>query len=203
MSGIASGPYQKAYVKKTETGWSLEVLGAPYGGHRFGKDEQGEYFSENTNFMLEVGDERPVLYFHGADDLGTPTAVPQVIGRARVSRRDTQGLWFEVMLDKAKNFSQRIYEAALNGLARASTGAINYLVRRGEDGELLTWPIGELTLIDRSDLRRPANELAVAYLKSAYIETGIDFPEAFVKTEEVKTSAADIVAAHLDYKLNR
>ena len=88
---IVSGPYQKAIVKKTADGYSLEVLGAPYGGHRFGKDEQGEFFSENTNFMLEVGDERPVLYFHGADDLGTPTTRPQVIGRARVSRRDTQG----------------------------------------------------------------------------------------------------------------
>lgn len=192
---IASGPYQKAYVKKTDDGWALEVLGAPYGGHLSGKDLQGEYFSERTNFMMEVGDERPVLYYHGADDMGTPTVAPQVIGRARVSRRDSQGLWFEVVLDKAKNFSKRIYDAALNGLARASSGAINYLVRRSADGELLTWPIGELTLIDRSDLRRPANELAVAYLKAAYHEANIDFPEAFVKTEEVKTFAVDKIAA--------
>jgi len=195
MGKIASGPYQKAYVHKTADGWALQVLGAPYGGHLSGKDADGDYFSERTNFMVEVGDERPVLYYHGADDLGRPTSRPQVIGKARVTRRDSQGLWFDVILDKAKEFSKRIYDAALNGLARASSGAINYLVRRGEDGELLTWPIGELTLIDRSDLRRPANELAVAYLKSAYYEANIDFPEAFVKSGELKTSAAEQIPA--------
>ena len=188
---IASGPYQKAIVHKTADGWALQVLGAPYGGHLSGKDADGDYFSENTNFMMGVGDERPVLYYHGADDLGMPTSRPQVIGKATVTRRDSQGLWFDVVLDKAKEFSKRIYDAALNGLARASSGAINYLVRRGEDGELLTWPIGELTLIDRTDLRRPANELAVAYLKAAYYEVGMDFPEAFAKSEELKASAED------------
>jgi len=195
MGRIASGPYQKAYVKKTPDGWALEVLGAPYGGHLSGKDADGDYFSERTNFMLEVGDERPVLYYHGADDRGFPTRTPQVIGKARVSRRDSQGLWFDVVLDKAKEYSKRIYDAALEGLARASSGAVNYLVRRAGDGELLTWPIGELTLIDKADKRRPANDLAVAYLKAAYHEANIDFPEAFVKTEEVKTFAVEKIAA--------
>ena len=191
MGKIASGPYQKMYVKKTADGWSLQVLGAPYGGPLGGKDAQGEYFSPRTDFMVDVGDERPVLYFHGQDELGNPTNKPEVIGRARVSHKDRQGLWFDVVLDKAKKFSKRIYDAALNGIARASTGAINYLVRRGEDGELLTWPIGELTLIDRSDLRRPANELAVAHLKSAYSQSGIDFPEVFAKSEELKASTVE------------
>ena len=201
MAKIASGPYQKAIVHKTADGWALQVLGAPYGGHLSGKDADGDYFSERTNFMMEVGDERPVLYYHGADAVGTPTARPQVIGKATVTRRDSQGLWFDVILDKAKEFSKRIYDAALNGLARASSGAINYLVRRGEDGELLTWPIGELTLIDRSDMRRPANELAVAYLKSAYSEANIDFPEVFAKSEELKAFTAEQAAASA-YKYN-
>ena len=76
------------------------------------------------------------------------------------------------------------------------------MVRRGADGELLDWPIAELTLIDRSDLRRPANELAVAYLKAAYNETGIEFPEAFVKSEELKKSAAERAKPYLEYKYN-
>jgi hypothetical protein len=200
MGKIASGPYIKAHVKRVEDGWALEVLGAPYGGHLMGKDADGEYFTEQTDFMLEVGDERPVLYYHGADDLGTPQVRPDVIGRARVSRRDKLGLWFEVLLDKAKEFSKRIYDAALNGDARASSGALNYLVRRGRDGQLLTWPIGELTLIDRTDQRRPANELAVAYLKAAYHEAGMDYPEAFVEGAEPKTLAEkDILAAVYKY----
>jgi len=191
MGGIVSGPYVQAYVKKTADGWALEVLGAPYGGPNDGKDEDGEYFSKETDFMLNEGDQRPVLYFHGRDELGSPTTRPEVIGTATVSRRDERGLWFEVILDKAKEFSKRIYEAALAGLARASTGSINYLVRRAADGELLSWPIGELTLIDRSDLRRPANELAVAHLKSAFIQSGIDYPETFAQAEEAKASVVE------------
>ena len=191
MDGIASGPYQKAYIKKTADGWSLQVLGAPYGGHDGGKDADGEFFSPRTNFMLDVGDERPVFYYHGRDELGHAATTPEVIGKATVSHKDKQGLWFDVILDKAKEFSKRIYEAALNGVARASTGAINYLVRRTDDGELLTWPIGELTLIDRSDLRRPANELAVAHLKSAYLQSGIEYPEVFAKSEELKASTVE------------
>ena len=191
MGKISSGPYQKVVVIKTDDGWRLSVLGAPYGGPNDGKDEDGEYFSKETDFMLNEGDQRPVLYFHGRDELGSPTTRPEVIGRATVSRRDDKGLWFEVILDKAKEFSKRIYEAALAGLARASTGSINYLVRRAADGELLSWPIGELTLIDRSDLRRPANELAVAHLKSAYSQSGIEYPEAFAKSEELEASARE------------
>lgn len=202
MGQIVSGPYNKAIVKKVDGQWVLEVLGAPYGGHVMGRDADGEYFSERTDFMLEVGDVRPVLYYHGADDLGSPVARPEVIGKALVSRRDHQGLWFEVVLDKAKGFAKRIYEAAINGLARASSGAINYLVRRSNDGELLSWPIGELTLIDRTDQRRPANELAVAYLKAAYGEAGIDYPEVFVKSEELKTDTVKGIAAAI-YKYNR
>jgi hypothetical protein len=191
MGQIASGPYIKAHVKQVDGQWVLEVLGAPYGGPMDGKDADGEYFSENTDFMLREGDERPVLYYHGADSVGSPMARPEVIGKARVSRRDHQGLWFEVVLDKAKSFAQRIYDAALNGLARASSGALNYLVRRGGDGELLTWPIGELTLIDRTDQRRPANELAVAYLKSYFIQSDIDYPEMFAKAEEAQASIVE------------
>ena len=175
-------------IKKTVDGWALEVLGAPYGGHLDGRDADGEYFSDQTDFMLDVGDKRPVLYYHGANQ-----SKPDVIGTATVSRRDSAGLWFDVILDKAKSYAQRIYQAALDGLARASSGAIPHLTRRAADGELLTWAIGELTLLDRTDQRRPSNELAVAELKACFIEAEIDIPEMLLKSEELKS---DIACGH-------
>ena len=184
------GPFSKPIVKKTVDGWALEVLGAPYGGHINGRDADGEYFSKQTDFMMDIGDERPVLYYHGADEFGQPTAHPEVIGRARASRRDEFGLWFEVTLDKAKSYAQRIYNAAINGLARASSGAIPHLTRRAADGELLTWAIGELTLLDRTDQRRPANELAVAQLKACFIEAEIEVPKMLLKSEELEGNIA-------------
>ena len=191
MEKLITGPYAQARIKRTADGFVLEVLGAPYGGHLAGKDADGEFFSENTDFMLEVGDEVPVLFGHGIGPDGTPMDRPEVLGRAKVSRRDSQGLWFEVVLNKAKELSKRLYKAALEGLARASSGALNYLVRKSPDGELLNWPIGELTLIDTTTGQQPANQLATVHLKSAFDEAGIDFPKTFDKAEEDKADVAE------------
>lgn len=181
----------KCYIRKTKDGYVLEVLGAPYGGHLDGKDADGEYFSANTNFFMDIGDERPVLYYHGRDPQGHMEKNVEVIGRARATRRDAQGLWFEVMLDKTKKYAERIWRAAMDGLARASSGAINYLVRRSETGELLQWPIGELTLIDKQGYRQPANELAVVNLKALFSDAGLDFPEGLLKSDELKGKSVE------------
>ena len=139
----------EVHARKAGDEWILDVLGAPFYGPDMGKDIEGDYFSPNTNFMMEIGDKRPVLYFHGDTPWGTPDYMPEVIGRATATRKDGKGLWFEVVLDKTKKHAARIWNAAVKGIAKASTGAVNYLVRRNKvTGELLTWPIGELTLVD-------------------------------------------------------
>jgi hypothetical protein len=181
----------KVYVRKEDGTYKLEVLGAPYGGHLDGKDADGEFFSPQTNFMLDIGDRRPVLYYHGRDPDGHMEKQVEVIGTATATRRDTQGLWFEVVLDKTKKYAERIYRAAVDGLARASSGALNYLVRRGVGGELLQWPIGELTLIDKQGYRQPANELASVHLKTLFSDAGLDFPEGLLKSEELESKSAE------------
>lgn len=173
-----------ALAKKADGTWVLEVLGAPYGGPVDGKDAQGEYFSPRTDFMLEVGEERPVVYFHG-----TGQEVPEVVGKAKASRRDERGLWFDVTLNKVSKFAARIWEAALKGIARASSGAVGHLVRKAADGEILVWAIGELSLFDTVGGRRPANELASVNLKAAFDLVKLEMPEAFVEADEVKTDA--------------
>lgn len=180
-----------AKAVKTATGeMVLEVLGAPYGGPSLGKDRQGEFFSKNTDFMIEIGDSRPVLYFHGDEPWGDPQAKPQVIGRATASHKDEKGLWFEVVLDKSKKFAERVWKSAVKDIAKASTGAINYLVRKAPSGELLTWPIGELTLVDQGQGRMAVNQLATVALKAVYEEAELEMPEAFVQADEAETSAA-------------
>jgi len=186
---IIRAPFYKLTAKGDE--WKLEVLGAPYGGQDNGKDSQGEFFSERTDFMMNIGDTRPAIYYHGMSPDGIDKDAPAVIGTATAVRRDSDGLWFEVVLDKTKELAKRIWEAAVAGVARASSGAINYLVRTGLGGELLTWPIGELSLIDAEGGRQPANQLAVAQLKSLYHEAGIQIPEAFTQGGEPEVIAVD------------
>jgi len=170
----------------------LEVLGAPFGGHLDGKDAHGEYFSEKTDFMMEIGDKRPVIYYHGMTPRGTNSLRPEVIGTAELIRKDKQGLWFDVVLKEGSELARRVWEAARDGLAKASSGAVNYLVRIAEKtGEILTWALAELSLIDIGAGRHPANELAVVNVKSLFDNAGLDYPESFQESGELTETEAE------------
>ncbi len=142
--------------------WILEVLGVPYGGPFGGKDAQGEYFTENTDLWLERIPKRPIVYYHGLED-----STPQVIGEDLGWEQRPDGVWFRVMLDQASALARRVWDAARQGLARASSGAINHLVRVANDGQILVWPVGELSLIDLRE-HEPVNPYAVAIPEQPY-----------------------------------
>lgn len=171
--------------------FELEVLGAPFGGHLNGRDEHGEFFSKNTDFMLNIGDTRPVIYYHGMTNRNTPTLKPEQIGKAVVSKIDEKGVWFRVTLDRASEKARSIWEAARAGMARASSGAVGHLVRLvKKTGEILSWPIGELSLWDWNGQpeNRPANELAVVRLpmRALFENAEIELPESFLESGELK-----------------
>lgn len=176
------------YALKANGEWELEVLGVPFGGPDSGKDADGEFFSPRTDLMLKIGDKRPVLYNHGHDPDNAMEFRPEVIGEAEYIRVDEKGHWFRVVLNQASERSRRIVESAKQGLARASSGAVNYLTRTMRNtGEILLWAFSELTLIDKEPGKRePANEYAVAHLKAAFKEAGLELPEVFAEGGEPK-----------------
>lgn len=180
---LLRSPESSIMARKAGNEWVLEVLGVPYGGPIAGKDYQGQYFTERTNLMMDIGDERPVIYYHGDNPSGKPEMNVDVIGRAKAVRRDSKGLWFEVILDKGKKYAARVYQAALRGAAKASSGTVDYLVRWTQDGELLQWPVAELSLLDAVGGRIPANPYATVSVKALFSDAGIDLPEAFVKDD--------------------
>jgi hypothetical protein len=147
---------------KASGDWELDVLGIPFGGPINGKDTDGQYFSPRTKTFFEYFKEIPVFYYHGFNPDRTPQGTPEVIGTAKYDRTDTQGHWFKVSLNRASNFARRVWDAALKGLARASSGAISHLVRVARDGEILQWATAELSVFDTDKNRQPANAYAVA-----------------------------------------
>lgn len=189
---LSKSQYMPLRARKVDGEWRLEVLGVPFGGMRDGKDMDGEYFSARTDIHLKIGDQRPVYYMHGKDPDGQTEKAPPIIGKATYSRQDTQGHWFEVVLDKAKDYADRIWRAAIQGIAKASSGAINYLCRRTNDGEYLSWPVAELTLIDMGEGRLPANMLATVNLKAAFDELELDYPEAWQEVEDSTEADAEL-----------
>jgi len=164
-------------------GRRLEVLAAPYGSPE-DRDHLNEYFSARTDFMLDIGDRRPALYFHGFTSEKKMAKKPSAIGIATAARTDEQGLWMEVTL-KDSPLADKLYKAAEAGTCKASTGAVNYLCRTAQDGEVEVWPIGELSLIDEGPGRHPANDKAIAVpLKALFAEMELDVPEAFGEDAE-------------------
>ena len=159
--------------------WELDVLGAPYGGPHGGKDSDGEYFSPETNFHLDKFPNPLVMYYHGYGPEGNPQGNPDVIGKVESYEQRSDGVWYRVILDKTNEFARRVWEAAQQGAARASSGSISHLVRRIADGLLTNWPIVELSLFDTGEEREPANNYAVALpvIKSFYKQAGIEMPE--------------------------
>lgn len=185
----------KADVEYEPMDW--RVLGIPYGGPIKGRDLDGEAFSADTDIWLKVGDFVNLTYYHGfePDEPGKMQAQPALIGRAEYTGADERGHWFEPMLDLEEPLAKRLVAAGLESL-RASSGAVNHLVRKADGGLITTWPVGELALFDTNEWRKPANDFAVIEAKSELIteaipeaeETAVDAVEELVESQEtIKT----------------
>lgn len=167
----------KADAEYTPTNW--RVLGLPYGGPVKGRDLDGEAFSADTDIWLKVGDFVNLTYYHGfePDEPGKMQAQPALIGRAEYTGADERGHWFEPLLDLEEPLAKRLVDAGVENL-RASSGAVNHLVRKADGGIITTWPVGELALFDTNEWRKPANDFAVIEAKAELITEAI--PEAEV-----------------------
>ena len=173
---------------KAGNDWTLEVLGVPFGSPS-DKDSDGQYFDANTNTHQEQYPTVPAVYFHGRDPDGKPIN-PEYIGKATPLRTDERGAWYQVALDKTKELAQRVWQAAKDGIARASSGSAPHLVRT--DGDRITeWPVIELSVFDMGEGRQPSNRYAVAMpmMKAMYKQAGIDLPSEI--QPEASESAAD------------
>ena len=185
----------KADGDYVETGW--RVLGVPFGGPIDGRDLDGEAFTPETDIWLKVGDKVNLTYYHGfdPDTIGKKQANPALIGRATYVGADERGHWFEPVLDSEEPLAQRLMKADITEL-RASSGAINHLVRKDAGGLISVWPVGELALFDINEWRRPANDFAVIEAKTEVIaeaipeadESAVDAVEESVEAESKSNS---------------
>ena len=165
-------------IKSSGDAWELDVLGVPYGGPNNGRDSDGEYFDASTKLYLDKYPTVPAVYYHGYDENGAPASEPQIIGKTTGYEVKQDGVWFRVVLDQANDYARRVWEAAKNGVARASSGSIAHLRRVARDGHITHWPVAELSIFDAVGNRQPANQYAVALpvMKAVYAQAGLDLP---------------------------
>jgi hypothetical protein len=180
---------------KAANDWELEVLGIPFGGPFDGKDEHRQFFSAKTEIYQKFFNKIPVFYYHTVQPDGKSLQpMPVLIGEAVYDRKDDRGHWFKVILKQGEALARRVWDAAKAGMARASSGSASHLVRVGNGGEILSWAPVELTLLDYTEKRRPANLYAVALpvVKAAYEKAGI---ECLIQPEANGTGASETGAA--------
>lgn len=165
-------------IKADSGEWELDVLGIPFGDES-NRDSDGEFFTARTKLHEDKFPHAPAVYYHGFGDNNRPSASPAYIGRTVAAERRNDGVWYRVVLNKASELAKRVWEAAQRGTAFASSGSVAHLVRKATSGEILEWPVAELSIFDTDNGKRPANRYAVALpvLKAVYDEAGLILPE--------------------------
>jgi len=196
------GSVAAKFSVKVAGNWELDVLGNPYG-----PDSDGQWFDENSQIVS--GSEIPVVYYHSLDDGGNGFAsVPVVIGKAINPTKKSDGTWWHVILDKAKEKAAKVWQAAQQGAAVASSGAIEYLSRleiggkmrpydKRVPGRIAVWHMGELSLWENNTgKRRQAHPYAVAVpaLKATYEQAGLTFPDDVDEPENDEPKADEKAA---------
>jgi hypothetical protein len=165
----------------------LDVRAVPFGGPN-DLDLDNEYFSKDTDLHLDKFTDPLILYHHGLDVRGSQQAKPEIIGQALSHEVRPDGLWIKVQLDKANQYARRVWDAALQGIAAASSGSVAHLIRKAADGFIASWPLIELSLfdIDTAKRRMPTNKNAIALVsaKSLYAAAGRDFPDLDGETDD-------------------
>ena len=139
----------------------LDILAAPFGGPLNGKDVTGAYFDASTDFLEDMIPLPGLFYWHGNLTKSEIARYGEIIHRWK----DQLGVWFRVKLDLATETGKRLWDAARDGKAFASTGVVPASFDMDKaTGLIKSWLIGDLTLIDEdlSAGRVPANYYAIA-----------------------------------------
>jgi hypothetical protein len=137
-------------------------------------DLQGDYFTKSTDFFVDDGDQRPILYRHGVH----PVIKSRKLGRAKVTI-DEIGVFVEGELELRDKYEKAIYSLAEKGKLGWSSGSMSHLVTKNPNGksfEILSWPIGEASLTPT-----PVEGRTVALPLKEIVEEDLDF-DAVIKS---------------------
>jgi hypothetical protein len=134
------------------------------------KDLQGDYFTPETETMHDVYKSVPALFHHGLDD----TLGLTVIGHRVKAEKRPEFLWVEDWLDTSNKYWEMVKPLLEAKVLYYSPGSAPHLVKREDDGRLLSYPVIEdtLTVTPAQHRSRPIEQI-----KAAYKAAGINLPE--------------------------
>lgn len=161
-------------------------------------DPQGDFFTPNTDFWLNVNQRCGVVWHHGLKALG-----PKLLGVVDMTLGEA-GLEGIATLDLGDPDAKAIYERAERGECYWSTGSTSRLTSRRDVGvarEIVRWPIVEASLTD-SPVDRRAKAWSIKAIVDGEIEPEqermplIDRAKAWVADAEAIADALEDQASH-------
>lgn len=164
-----------------------EAVVAGYGVVFGGEDLYGEAFAKDTDFMLELVPEKPVLFNHGLPvrmkdgEKTTEFSLKSFLGAVKNAsiKADNVGLFVEAVLDESKEYVKEILDLIEEGVMGWSSGSIGHLVER-EGKNIKRWPIVEFSLTHTPAEPRTLGVEHIRALQAAGLEAsdGLEEPEA-------------------------
>jgi len=114
---------------------------AGYGVVFGGVDLEGETFTADTDYQLELVPTKPVFYDHTHNDaIGTKR-----LGTVKAITADDAGLFVEAELAKSADYVAEVLALVEKGVLGFSSGSIAHLARR-EGAIIKSWPVVEFSL---------------------------------------------------------
>ena len=122
-------------------------------------DRVGEFFTSGTDFWLNEGSRRPVLYRHGCD----PDLRLKRFGEVQITKA-VDGLWCSGFLTDKDPDSLKLMGMARSGQLNFSSGAVAHLVTMtpvGSAKHIDSWPLAEVSLCPKGTVAEPRNVLSL------------------------------------------
>ena len=187
-------------IKSDSGEWVVEICAVPFGSPS-DLDSDRQYFSAKTNLHLDRYKSQPLIYYHGFTDAKRPAQKPVYVGQVVEGSHQVRsdGVWVKAVLDKGIELARKVWDAAVKGMAAASSDSVQHLVRYAADGHILEWPLIAVSVFDTYNNKLPANKRAVVLpaMKMIYSEAGltlpVDIPEP--EAEAIGASGSDAQGA--------
>lgn len=161
----------------------IEVNAIPYG-----LDEHKEYFDNQTDTWVKIGETRPHIHFHGLNDDLKPIADPiRFKNNLKFVRKDEFGHWFGSELDPNNSKEMELWEATKKGKAAASSDAAKHLIRTAAGGRIKIWALTAISTFITGGKRIPANSRAVV-LATKMMYDFSELPDVFSEGTELPRS---------------
>jgi phage head maturation protease len=122
-------------LSATDTHYRIGGYGVVYGG----VDLDGETFTAETDYQLDLVPRKPVYYDHAQRD------IKNSLGYTAEVTEDDNGIWIEAELDRSRQYVDRVMALVHAGRVGWSSGSVAHLAQR-EGGVIKTWPVVEFSI---------------------------------------------------------